>query len=164
VLAVNTASTSYQVGQVVGLGVVVALAVVVVRKAATTGFGGRQSGPLNRFAVVAAISVAAIYVVQAAGNGVFDAGTGPQQPWASAEGVSTKAGFIDGCGQNDARRKGICECVFARVASAAPYDTPARFVANLLPAVQRFAETQQVSALPTVYVSAARDCAARAAS
>lgn len=164
VLAVDTTSTSYQIGQFVGLAFVLVLAFAVLRRAATTGFGSRAGGLLNRSIVVAAVVIAAGYLAYGAKEGMFEsgAGAGTQQAWSTQEGVNLKAGFIAGCSQNQEARDRICECVFNRIASAAPYDTPAGFEANLLPAVRRFQETRQPSTLPVAYVSAARSCASAA--
>ncbi|MEA2314907.1 MAG: hypothetical protein QOI03_1599 [Solirubrobacteraceae bacterium] len=164
-LAVDTASTSYQIGQFAGLAFVLVLAFAALRRAATTGFGSRAGGPLNGFVALAAVVIAAGYLAYSAKDGMFESGAaarGTQEAWSSQEGVDMKAGFIASCGQNSAGRTSICECVFAHIASTPPYNTPKGFEANLLPAVKRFVETRQVSALPATYVSAVRECAAAA--
>jgi len=159
--AVDSSSTSYQVGQFVGLAFVLVLALAVLRKARTTGFGGRVGGPLNAVVAVAAVVAAAGYLAYAAGAGMFSS-SGSASPWSSQEGINMKAGFLAGCGQSIRGRTQICECVFARLTSAPPYNTPIGFETELLPAVRRFAQTRQVSSLPPAYVSAAYSCTAAA--
>jgi hypothetical protein len=162
VLAVDTASTAYQIGEFVGLAFVLVLAFVVLRRATTSGFGARPGGALNVSLGTAAVLIAAGCSAHGVKDGMFEAGASAgstQSAWSTREGVNLKAGFIAGCSHNLEARDAVCECVFERVASTPPYNTPEGFEVNLAPAIRRAQAAGQPKRLPVVLVSAARKCA-----
>lgn len=117
------------------MGLVTALAVTayVAYRALKHGFGGRPGHGRN--AVIAALALLAggAYVVSAASSGLFDSGhshaPAESSAWQSLEGQTMRAGFVSGCGKEEARATAICECVFTHVAASPRYDTPLRFEA-----------------------------------
>jgi hypothetical protein len=71
-----------------------------------------------------------------------------------------KAGFIDGCSGGIASQRSLCECLFDRVSSSPPYDTPGGFE-GLVARLRRYQETRNVADLPTVVLESAHDCRRR---
>jgi hypothetical protein len=173
--AVDTYATSYHVGEVVGLLIVVGLALIVIRRALTRGSGrasaapppgdpgtlsgaasARRRRPRDVAIAIIAVAVAGAFVLSSVDRGLFDATAGGS--WSTAEGVDERAGFIAGCGQGVPARTPGCECVFARISSTPPYNTPSGF-AGLRTTIRRFEETRQPSAIPAAVVAAIRGCA-----
>ena len=74
--------------------------------------------------------------------------------WDTQQGRLLHAGFVAGCERQDAPVRFDCECVFERLTSAPPFDTPAGF-ANL-PATM--AQVRTAADLPSGIVTAGRDC------
>ncbi len=142
------------------MGLVTALAVTgfLAYRALKHGFGGRPGHGRN--AVIAALAVLAggAYVVSAASSGLFEGGSsrGPAQSsaWQSLEGQTMRAGFVSGCGKEQARATAICECVFSRLVRSQRYDTPARFETL---AGEIHAE-QDGAAVPAELAAAVRAC------
>ena len=160
-LALDTASTAYQIGEFLGLAFILVLAFAVLRRAVTTGFGHGR-GALNVSLGMAAALIAGACLVHGAKDGMFEAGTSAgstQNAWSTRDGVNLRAGFIAGCSHSVAARAAVCECVFDRVASTPPYNTPEGFEVNLAPAIRRARAAGQPQRLPVVLVSAARQCA-----
>jgi hypothetical protein len=188
-IAVDTHSTAYHVGEVVGLAIVIGLAALVIRRALTRGFGApsalprsessfsglavgsvdvspsphqqsitptkRGRGPRDLVIVAIAVVLAGAYVASSISSGLLD--SGPAGPWSTSEGVNLRAGFIAGCGKGVSSTARTCECVFARLSSAPPYNTPKGF--ELLRAdFQSFEQTRDASTLPAVVFSSVRSC------
>jgi uncharacterized RDD family membrane protein YckC len=97
------------------------------------------------------------FIIAVADNNETLAGSQPRGAWATVQGVNVKAGFIDGCSGGNSSRVAMCECLFNRVSSSPPYDTPAGFE-TLATTVERFQRTGNVADLPAVVVEGARDC------
>lgn len=142
------------------MGLVTALAVTgyVAYRALKHGFGGRPGHGRN--ALIAALSVLAggAYVVSAASSGLLDSGSSPgpaqSSAWQSLEGQTMRAGFVSGCGKEQARATAICECVFSHLVTSPRYDTPARFETL---AGEIHAE-QDGGAVPVQLAAAVRTC------
>jgi hypothetical protein len=159
-LGVDTSSTSYHVGEIAGLAIVVGLAIAVVRRALTRGFGrpspGRRRAPRNLAIAILAVLLALGYLASSVDRGLLDGTSGG--PWSTSEGVNLKAGFIAGCGHGVPSRSAVCGCVFARIASSPPYDTPSGFE-TLTVSLRRFQQTRDLSRLPAPVLGAVRGCA-----
>jgi hypothetical protein len=158
--AVDSYSTAYHVGEVVGLLVALALAAFVIRRALTQGFGRLDGGvrtPGDLAIALLALGVAVALGVSSVDRGLFDSSS--RGPWSTAAGVNEKAGFIAGCTRGTPSRAGICECVFVRLSSIPPYDTPAGFTA-LVPTFRRYAETHDASLVPAAVLDGIRSCVA----
>jgi hypothetical protein len=157
------------VGEVVGLLVVIGLAVAVIRRALTRGFGRPSSaGPIAgapsarrrrprdlAIAMIAAV-LALAFMASSIDGGLFD--NGSAGVWSTNEGLNMRAGFIAGCSNRLLSRVATCECVFARISTIPPYNTPSGF-AGLITIVRRFTETRDLSVLPPAIVSGIRSCA-----
>ncbi|MEA2440636.1 MAG: hypothetical protein QOH76_2060 [Thermoleophilaceae bacterium] len=144
--ALDTSSTAYQVGTVAGMAAVAVVAIVLARLALN------RRGLGDGVIAVAAVLVAGFLLVR---GGTSLAGDHASGPWSTNTGRSMKAGFIDGCSNGTPRPR--CECMFARISSTSPYDTPNGFW-TLQHQVQRFAQTRDPSMLPRVMVDAVRAC------
>ncbi len=116
-----------------------------------------REGPEAKDLAIAAVAVvlAGAYIVSGISHGLLD--SGKPSPWSTSEGANVRAGFIAGCGKGDPSRERTCECVFAKLSSTPPYDTPAGFeqLGATLAAVER---TRDVSALPPALLSGIRSC------
>ena len=84
-------------------------------------------------------------------------GSDSRAVWSTSQGVNVKAGFIDGCSRGIASRAAMCECVFDRVSSSPPYDTPSGFE-GLAATVERYQQTRNAGDLPAVLIESARYC------
>jgi hypothetical protein len=161
-LAVDSASTSYQIGEFVGLAIVLVMAVYVVRRAMTRGFGREVRPTRDGLIVVLAIVLAAAYLISASNGGIFDSSSltpaaASASGWSTAEGRELRAGFIAGCSQGVASRQPTCECVFRNLTRTAAYATPAGFM-TLQGTLQEFEHTKQAQ-LPAELTVAIRRCA-----
>jgi hypothetical protein len=77
--------------------------------------------PIRRGDAIAALLVGVLLV-----GGVIYVSQGSDEsgPWSTPQGVSMKAGFMGSC-QSGAGAVVDCNCIFTRITSQAPYDTPA---------------------------------------
>jgi hypothetical protein len=75
-------------------------------------------------------------------------------PWDTPQGRGLHAAFLIGCDHGGALD---CKCVFQRLTSGPPYDTPAGF-ATLQRPMATFVRTGDVSAVPQQFVAAVRAC------
>jgi hypothetical protein len=145
----------------VGLVIVLGLAVLVIHRALTRGFGRRpvstekRHGAWDLVIVVLAVVIAGAYIVSSISRGLLD--SGPSGPWLTSEGVNLKAGFIAGCSKGAPSRTGACECLFARLSSIPPYNTPSGFEA-LSADLQTFAQTHDTTKLPPAVFSSIHTC------
>jgi hypothetical protein len=165
----SLAISAYDIGSFAGLAtlaaLLVALSVRVWRAApapsaapATGGLAAEVTRPPaagRRRRDVIALCVVAVWFAAAAGYAATKGGPS-DDPWASAQGVNTRAGFLDGC-QDSAGRLVDCGCVFDTLRSAPPFDTPDGFIA-MVPAVQRASASGDPKLLPAAYVTAVRSC------
>jgi hypothetical protein len=159
VLSVDTASTSYHVGQAVGLVVVLVLAGAVVRRALTVGLGRVRNRLRDRWIAAGAALVAGAFLVSAANAGIFNSGSG--SAWSSQRGIEIRAGFIAGCANGRTDVVAICECAFRHMTAIPAYDTPDRFEA-VVPTFRRALVDHSASDLPPDLVAAVRSCVTRA--
>lgn len=162
------AISAYDLGSLAGLATLAALLVALivrVRRAgpapaaapATGGLAPEVTRPPRgrRRSDVVALCVVAVWFVAATGYFVTKGGPS-DDPWASTQGASTRAGFLDGC-QDSAGRLVDCGCVFDTLRSTPPFDTPDGFV-TMAPAFQRASASGDVKQLPAAYVTAVRSC------
>jgi hypothetical protein len=140
---IDTSSTSYHVGQVVGLVILLLIGVLVVRS---------RLSPMVKVVVLLVLATVLVLDVNKFTSGKAS------QAWATTEGVNARAGFIAGCSQQDASRVSRCECVFERLSKVAPYDTPSAF-ATLDASIETYRQTRNVNALPPPLIAAIRTCA-----
>jgi hypothetical protein len=180
---VDTSSTAYQLGRVAGMAVVALIAYAVARHALTRGFVKpapvtaapvADSAPawpgqprafvpaaprvhvpsgLDKAIALAAVVAAGVVLVAGANSLLAEHASGP---WAKSPGVEIKAGFEDGCSASGTARS-TCQCVFSRITSVPPYDTPSGF-ATLQNGLQTFARTGSVTDIPPVMIAAVRGC------
>jgi hypothetical protein len=136
----DTSSTAYQVGQLIGIATVVIIAFVVVRRARS-----------RATAVLAVVVASGILTADA----ISFAGRDSAGAWSSHDGVAMKAGFIDGCRNN--APEPVCKCIFTHIASQPAYDTPEEF-ATLRYGVERYSQTGDTNAIPRVFYDAGRSC------
>jgi hypothetical protein len=155
VLGVDTASTSYHVGEVIGLVVVLVLAGAVVRRALTAGVGRVRNRSRDRWIAAGAVLVAVSFLVSAANAGIFNSGGG--SAWSSQRGINIRAGFIAGCAHGRTDVLTTCECAFQRMTSMPAYDTPDRFEA-VVPIFRRALVDHSANDLPPDLVAAVRSC------
>jgi hypothetical protein len=149
VAAFDISWTPYHVGQAAGMAVVLIVALLVVRRALERGFGARDKA-IALFAVAAACAIVTL------GLGSLTGGAEASGPWSTPAGVSMKAGFLAGCKHSGAGA-GSCKCLFDRISSVPPYDTPRGF-ATLIRSVERARQTQDPRALPGAVVTAIQVC------
>jgi hypothetical protein len=155
VLGLDTASTSYHVGQVIGVVVVLVLAGGVVRRALTVGVGRGLNRSRDRWIAAGAALVAVAFLVSAANAGIFNSGSG--STWSSQRGIDIRAGFIAGCAHGRTHVVPTCECAFRHMTSIPAYDTPDRFEA-VAPIFRRALLDHSASDLPPDLVAAVRSC------
>ena len=119
---------------------------------------GNERRPRQRDVLIAllAVAVAVAYVVSSLNRGILKSGGG--DGWSSHRGLELKAGFVAGCSRSSPSRAAICECVFARISSTPPYDTPSGFE-GLYASFEAFARTGDSALVPTAVLSSARSCA-----
>jgi hypothetical protein len=99
----------------------------------------------------------AIFAVLAAiGFAVTLAGGSSSHSWNSADGRQERAGFIDGC-NSSVGQLADCKCVFERLTSESPYDTPDGFN-KLLPKLEN---AKSAADVPPALMSAVRACQVR---
>jgi hypothetical protein len=141
-LGVDTTSTSYHVGEVVGLFILAIIVVAVLR-----------SGAAAIIKAAAVVIAAAMIVV-----GVKHL-TNPNDraAWATSQGINVKAGYIAGCSKGESSRVKRCECIFDRVSSSPPYDTPSGFE-SMIVSLERFQRTRNIADLPPALVTSIRAC------
>lgn len=163
------AISAYDTGSLFGLAALAALLVALVVRvwragpatSAAPAMGGlapevtRPPRGGRRRSDVVALCVVAIWFVAATGYFVTKGGSS-DDPWASTQGASTRAGFLDGC-QDSAGRLVDCGCVFDTLRSAPPFDTPDGFI-TMAPAFQRASASGDPKQLPAAYVTAVRSC------
>jgi hypothetical protein len=141
--------TPYHVGQAVGMALVVLVAVLMVRRAFERGFGARDKA-------MAFASVGIACTIVFLGLGKLTGGAEASGPWSTPAGVNLKAGFLGGC-ERGGTSASACECLFARISSVPPYDTPRGFM-TLVRAVKRYRKTQDPRVIPGVVTTAAQIC------
>lgn len=112
-------------------------------------------GVRNLVIVAVAVALAATYVASGISRGLLDGGSTGQ--WSTREGVNMKAGFIAGCSKGVSSRIQTCECVFARLSSIPPYNTPSGF-GRLGAELHTFEQTRAKSTLPAALLSSVRSC------
>jgi hypothetical protein len=98
------------------------------------------------------LAVAALLGVLLAGSLL----TGRADAWDGTQARELRAGFLAGC-ETSAGGAIDCECVFAELTSAPPYDTPAGF-ATLQAPVARAVQTGDNGEIPAAYISAVQRC------
>jgi hypothetical protein len=173
-MLVAATSPAYELGQVIGMALVALIAVAVVRRALTSGFGSPASAPASASPDAAFVALPAgsssrrpsgrdkaiaLLAVVAAGA-IIAAGLSsllpdrPSGPWSTAAGASLKAGFMNGCRSSGPDK--YCGCLFDGIASLPAYDTPREF-ATLQYAIQR-AQAGDPTAIPQPVVNAVRAC------
>jgi hypothetical protein len=101
------------------------------------------------------VVLATAFLASSISRGLLDGG--PSSPWSTGEGANLRAGFIAGCSKGVSSRARTCQCVFARLSSAPPYDTPKGF-ALLNADLRSFEQTRDTSTLPAVLFSSVRSC------
>jgi hypothetical protein len=160
-LALESSSTSYHVGEFVGLAFGLVVAFIVARKALRFGFGRARRASINVVIAAIAVVVGCGLLVSGANRGMFEGGVSGEQTrqsWSSPAGLNIKAGFMAGCTHGQAARDAICACILDHLTTTAPYNTPQGFE-SLKPTLTRFAETGSRSLLPRAFVSAVNTCA-----
>jgi hypothetical protein len=77
-------------------------------------------------------------------------------PWDTQQGRDAHAGFMHGC-ESGGLASSSCACIFNRIRSRPPYDTPRGFITLAQPILQ-FQQTQNASAIPPAIIDAVRGC------
>ena len=163
-LAIDSSSTAYQAGQLTGLAFALVLAVYVIHRAMTRGFGSKRRPAREATIALIATLIAGAYLISGVQGGMFEStssanASGSGEGWSDAKGAEVRAGFLAGCSQSVQSREAICECVFSRISALPDYNTPRSFE-TLAASLASFQQTHQISSLPAAMVSAIRSCAA----
>jgi hypothetical protein len=140
--AIDTSSTGYHVGQVLGF---VILVVIGVAALTSTRLQGWMKTVILLFVMVALAWNA---------NKLIE-GKSPQT-WTSAQGDSLRRDFMAGCSAASGSVS-YCECLFDRLSSVPPYNTPSGF-AGLEGSLERALRTRDVNAVPPAVIGSLRLC------
>lgn len=140
----DTSSTAYHSGQIVGIVAVALITIYFVVRAR------------SRAAVVLTILIGAAILTADATNFLAHGSGGP---WSTPKGKGLKAGFLDGCGRDSPAP--VCKCMFDHISSRPPYDTPDGFV-TLSEGISSYMRTGAPNRVTHVLVDAAQRCRASA--
>lgn len=142
----------YQAGQILAVVALAAAAAWLARRAL-----GQPKGRARTTDAIAAL-VCAVLLVAALARAAGD--RGGDGPWDAPQARELHAGFIAGCQQSNGGAVD-CDCIFERLTSVSPFDTPEGF-ASLGQTIQRTmpeaVRTGDVNVLPAPVVDALRAC------
>jgi hypothetical protein len=142
--AIDTSSTSFHTGQLVGLVILVVIGIAVLMSAKLRG----STKTIILMIVMLLLTWNASKLI----------GSKSTKTWTSAQGESVRRDFIAGCSSTSGSVS-YCECLFNRLSSVPPYNTPSGFD-GLEASLRRAVRTADVNALPPAMVNAARACRA----
>ena len=144
VAAIDQHTSSYRIGEYVGLGLLAILVIALGRRVVA----GR-SGATGVAGCLLASALLVAGIVRVASHHPADA-------WASQAGVDARAGYLDGCNRTG-QALVDCGCVFATLTHQPAYDSPSEFLA-LGRTVEKALRDGDASAVPAAYVGALRSC------
>jgi hypothetical protein len=99
-------------------------------------------------AMIAVAAAAAYFVVIKPSAGMSS--------WQSSEGKQMHAEFVQGCNRT-AMGRIDCECVFTKISSTPPYDTPKGFL-KITEEFERYRQTGNPADIPQLFVDVAMAC------